>query len=57
MDKAMNAYQKAIDTDPTYAKPYVNLGNCYQKKGNTQMAQTLFQKAISLDPTLKNLAK
>ena len=25
--KAENMYNKAIDADPTYAKPYYNLGN------------------------------
>jgi type IV pilus biogenesis/stability protein PilW len=57
--KAAQAYQKAIEIDPTYIEAYNNLGIIYQEIGDFNKALEAYQKAIEINPryekTLNNL--
>jgi type IV pilus biogenesis/stability protein PilW len=57
--KAAQAYQKAIEIDPTYIEAYNNLGILYQEIGDLNKALEAYQKAIEINPryekTLNNL--
>ncbi len=48
--KAIQAYQKVIELDPTYIEAYNNLGIIYQEIGNLDRAFEAFQKAIKTNP-------
>ncbi len=50
-DKAVDAYQKAIEAKPDDATYYNNLGNVYATMGKTTEAAEEFQKAAEMDPT------
>ena len=49
-DKAVAAYQKWIEADPTEAKAHDGLGNAYADLHKTAEAQAEFQKAAELNP-------
>jgi len=43
--KAVEAYNRALEMDPTYSKPYYNLGLAYMKLKNYEDALAIFEKA------------
>jgi len=49
-DKALNAYQKAVDLNPKYIEALVNLGIVQGDIGDHDSAIKSFQKALSLNP-------
>jgi tetratricopeptide (TPR) repeat protein len=48
--KAIQAYQKAIELDPTYVEAYNNLGIIYQTAGGAKSAIEAYQKATEINP-------
>ncbi len=46
--KAISAYEKAIDIRPSYARPYINLGELYFSQGDKQQSVDNFVLAIRL---------
>lgn len=54
-DDALNYYQQLMQKDSKDAKALYMAGMCFQKKGNTDKGQAMCDKAIEMDPMLKNL--
>jgi tetratricopeptide (TPR) repeat protein len=52
---ALDAYQKAIDTDPNSSLAYYKLANVYLNQREYLKAKEAFEKAIALDPDGKVL--
>jgi tetratricopeptide (TPR) repeat protein len=50
LNKAVNAFQTAIDLSPKFATPWTNLGGIYHTLGRTDDAIASCKKAIELDP-------
>jgi type IV pilus biogenesis/stability protein PilW len=50
ISKAIQAYQKVIELDPTYVEAYNNLGIIYQDIGDFDKAIEAYQKAIEVNP-------
>ncbi len=50
IDKAIEAYSRAIKLKPNYAEPYNNRGVTYGEKGNLNRAIVDYTKAIKLKP-------
>jgi Tfp pilus assembly protein PilF len=48
--KAIQAYQKVIELDPTYVEAYNNLGIIYQMIGDIDRAFEAYQKSIEINP-------
>jgi Tfp pilus assembly protein PilF len=48
--KAIQAYQKVIEVDPTYIEAYNNLGIIYQMLGDMDRAVGFYQKSIEINP-------
>ena len=48
--KAIQAYQKVIELDPTYAEAYNNLGIIYQMVGDVDRAFRAYQKSTEVNP-------
>jgi len=48
--KAVQAYQKVIELDPSYIEAYNNLGVIYQEMGEVERALATYQKCIALNP-------
>jgi superkiller protein 3 len=48
--KAIQAYQKVIELDPTYVEAYNNMGIIYQMLGNADRAFRAYQKATEINP-------
>ncbi len=48
-EKAVEAFMKAVEEDPTNAIGYINLGNVFASLGDAEKAEPFFQKAITLD--------
>ncbi len=48
--KAIQAYQKVIELDPTYVEAYNNLGIIYQMMGDVDKAFGAYQKATEMNP-------
>jgi cellulose synthase operon protein C len=49
-DEAISTYQRAIEIAPNSAALQVALGGLYESAGNWQKAQTIYQKALSMQP-------
>jgi tetratricopeptide (TPR) repeat protein len=47
-DEAIIAFNKAIECDPTYAEPVINLAYHYQQFGKSDLAMELYGKAINM---------
>ncbi len=47
---AETAYEKAIDLDAEYAKPWFNLGGLYWNDGETQKAKAIWERAVTKFP-------
>jgi tetratricopeptide (TPR) repeat protein len=50
LDSAIALYEKAAETDPTYATPYNDLGVIYQRKGDLERAEKSFLTALQIKP-------
>lgn len=50
ISKAIQAYQKVIELDPSYVEAYNNLGIIYQDIGDFDKAIEAYQKAIEVNP-------
>ncbi len=48
--EAIDAYQSAVQLDPTYAAPWRNLGDVYRSLGRQEEALDAYRQAIGLDP-------
>lgn len=48
--KAIQAYQKVLEMDPTYIEAYNNLGILYQTLGDEDRALGFYQKSIEVNP-------
>lgn len=48
--KAIQAYQRVIELDPTYAEAYNNLGIIYQEIGDFNKALEAYQKSVEVNP-------
>jgi Flp pilus assembly protein TadD len=48
--KAIQAYQKVIEMDPTYVEAYNNLGIVYQTMGDVERAFGAYQKSTEVNP-------
>jgi superkiller protein 3 len=48
--KAIQAYQKVLEVDPTYIEAYNNLGILYQTLGDMDRALGFYQKSIEINP-------
>jgi tetratricopeptide (TPR) repeat protein len=48
--KAIQAYQKVIELDPTYVEAYNNMGIIYQMLGNADRAFESYQKSTKINP-------
>jgi tetratricopeptide (TPR) repeat protein len=49
-DKAVQAYQTAINLNPTFARPWKSLGDVYRSQGRQDGVAEAYQQAINLDP-------
>lgn len=52
MDEAIREFKKAIEIDPTYSSPYLNLGKIYYLQGKFPEAIQVNQTALSLNSSL-----
>ncbi|MBW2057271.1 MAG: tetratricopeptide repeat protein [Deltaproteobacteria bacterium] len=50
LDRAIEAYRKALEIRPDFPDALTNLGNIYYHQGESQKAKECYQKAILLDP-------
>ncbi len=50
LDKAPDAYRKALEMDPNNADAHVNMGRLYQLKGNLRQAKRHYQLAMKAIP-------
>ena len=49
-DRALIAYQKALDGDPALAAAHTNLGTLYYRRGERGEARGAYERALALDP-------
>ena len=52
-DEAIECFEKAIEIDPGSAIDYANIGSNLRDKGDADGAIAMYQKALSLDPTIE----
>jgi protein O-mannosyl-transferase len=52
MDRAIEAFEKAIELNPTYADALHNLGFTYLKTGDLEKAEEYFEKTIVINPNI-----
>ena len=57
LDDAMKAYERAVAANPRLAIAHNNLGAAHQRRGNKEKAREHYQKALQIDPGLKDAAK
>lgn len=50
-EAATNAFQKVIETDPSYVKAYTSLANVQRRQGKFRVATKTYRQAIALDST------
>ena len=48
--EAAYRFEKAVETDPTYAAAWNNLAIAYEQQGNFNDANKAYSKAVELDP-------
>jgi len=48
-EKAMKAYQRAIEMNPKAVGAYINLGTIYYNLGSLEAAESCYQSALSID--------
>jgi ribosomal protein S12 methylthiotransferase accessory factor len=51
-DRAIENLRKAVEIDPQSAIDYASLGANYREKGDVPEAIAMFEKALSIDPTI-----
>lgn len=56
-DEAAKWYQKAIDTDPTWAKPVFKLAMVALNKGDKDATAKILERVITTDPTSPEAAQ
>ncbi|HEU4930126.1 MAG TPA: tetratricopeptide repeat protein [Candidatus Krumholzibacteria bacterium] len=49
-DSAVAEYKRAVGTDSTYSKAYVNMGLAYEAAGNKADARRVLQQAVAVNP-------
>jgi Flp pilus assembly protein TadD len=49
-DRAIFAFKRACDLDPTWSGPHVNLGVAFMRLGRRRRARTCYERAIALEP-------
>lgn len=49
-DKAIKCYNRAIEIDPNYIKPWNNMGVAYINKKEYDKAIECYKKALEIDP-------
>ncbi|HEX6836996.1 MAG TPA: tetratricopeptide repeat protein [Polyangia bacterium] len=49
-DRALIAYQKALDGDPALAAAHTNVGNLHYRRGERGEARAAYEEALKLDP-------
>lgn len=54
-DEAINFYTKILEVDSKKADALYMMGMAYQKKGQAENGRLLCEKAIAMDPSLRNL--
>ncbi len=47
---AIRYFQRAIDADPNYARPWFNLGQVYRAIGRSDKAREAYREALAIDP-------
>ena len=50
LKQALADFNKAIELNPTFARPYLGRAKVYRKIGNSILALKNYRKAIELDP-------
>ncbi len=50
--KAIEAFSKAVEVDPTYGRGYINLGSRYEQSGETDSALAWYLKAADMDSSV-----
>ncbi|MEP6616281.1 MAG: tetratricopeptide repeat protein [Ginsengibacter sp.] len=56
-DEALNYYSQLLQKNKNDAKSLYMAGMCFQKKGEIKKGQAMCDKAIELDPSLKNFRR
>jgi Tetratricopeptide repeat. len=56
-DEALNYYSQLLQKDKNDARSLYMAGLCFQKKGETKKGQSMCDRAIEMDPSLKSLRK
>lgn len=51
IDKAINSYSNAIEIDPYFEPPYVNLSDLYRSIGQPEKSEEIYKKGLSNLPT------
>jgi len=51
LDKAEEAYRKALDLDPALSNALTNLGNICFRRGDVEEAEQLYRTALEVDPS------
>lgn len=52
-EKALEAYNKALEKNPEYVEVYCNIGVIYKNLGNTHKAVEFYENALKLAPNFK----
>ena len=50
LDKAIDAYKKALSINPDYAEAFINLGNALREQDKLDKAIDAYNKALSINP-------
>jgi len=51
-EEALELYQSALESDPTFAQAYNNLGRLYVEKNDIETALRMYETALQHDPSL-----
>jgi superkiller protein 3 len=49
-DRAVFAFKRACDLDPSWSGPHVNLGVAFMRLGRRRRARTCYERAIAIEP-------
>ena len=56
-DKVISLYKRATDLEKKNVKNWISLAQLYEQEGEIEKAKEAAQKAIGLDPTVKDYAE